>query len=229
MKIYTVILLLINLVSFGQDSTLFVGNSMIKYDKNHTLEILENILKNQSKKHYFTDKTSNGTSLYKHLTILPAHKKTFFGASFAFGTDQIEKAEVPAYIIKNRFDNVVFQETPMSVVDSAIFRKKTVPTFIKFDSLSVSHGTQVYWLEPYAAIYTHLNQNSKVNIDSVYQVSYTNFKKIISMYVKIVSFDISVLIQGCRLSGIKMIGIIKMNVITIHIFVNGLMRTVIRH
>jgi hypothetical protein len=110
MKIYTVILLLINLVSFGQDSTLFVGNSMIKYDKNHTLEILENILKNQSKKHYFTDKTSNGTSLYKHLTILPAHKKTFFGASFAFGTDQIEKAEVPAYILKTDLIMLYFKK-----------------------------------------------------------------------------------------------------------------------
>ena len=31
--------------SFSQDSTLFVGNSMVKYDKNHTLEILQRIIK----------------------------------------------------------------------------------------------------------------------------------------------------------------------------------------
>ena len=177
MKIFIIILLLINLVSYSQDSTLFVGNSMIKYDKNHTLEILEKILENQSKKHYFTDKASDGTSLYKHLTVLPTHKK-FGRNNYSYSTDQIEKAETPAYIIKNKFDNILFQETPMTVVNDAFFHKKTITAFTKLDSLAVLSGAQVFWLEPYASIYYHLNKNPKVNIDSVYQISHLNFEKL---------------------------------------------------
>ena len=43
--ILNLIVILNTINSFSQDSTLFVGNSMVKYDKNHTLEILQRIIK----------------------------------------------------------------------------------------------------------------------------------------------------------------------------------------
>ena len=170
----TLLLTLVNLSCFSQDSTLFVGNSMVKYRKNHTLEILDEILKAQPEVHVIDDVCKNGVSLRSHLITLPPHKENRFG-SVAFGTDVIEKAETPLYIINHNFNKVLFQETPMTVVDSSLFYKKRIHDFRKLDSLTKNHSNQIYWLEPYAAIYTHTDINPNVNLDSLYNVAYKSF------------------------------------------------------
>lgn len=170
----TLLLTLVNISCFCQDSTLFVGNSMVKYSKNHTLEILDVILKAQPEVHVIDDVCSNGASLRSHLTTLAPHKENIFG-SVAFGTDVIEKAETPLYIINHNFNKVLFQETPMTVVDSSLFYKKTIHDFRKLDSLTKNHSNQIYWLEPYATIYIHTDANPKVNLDSLYEVANKSF------------------------------------------------------
>ena len=155
--------------SFSQDSTLFVGNSMVKYDKNHTLEILDKMLNQQSVKHVIDDMAFNGCTLNKHVTTLPAHKENFFGSQH-WSTNKIELAQTPTYILRHHFDKVLFQEEPMRVVDSVKFLTRTKNDFYRLDSLTKLHADHIYWLEPYAAIYYYFDKNSKTNLDSLYAI-----------------------------------------------------------
>lgn len=189
MKRLTLIFLLIQQISYAQDSTLFIGNSMTKYHKNHTLELLSQILNNQKNKHYFTDKTFNGCDLFTHLTRLPAHKQNIWGTSISYTTSEIEKAETPKFIIENSFNNIVIQETPMSVIDSSLFHKKTIKSFSKLDSIALNHKIQVYWMEPYATIYS--DRSPKVSKDSIYQLTYESFQRLKKIDTNLINIPIA--------------------------------------
>lgn len=190
----TILLAFLSLIGFSQDSTLFVGNSMVKYRKNHTLEILDVILKAQPEVHVIDDVCSNGASLRSHLTTLAPHKENRFG-SVAFGTDVIEKAETPLYIINHNFNKVLFQETPMTVLDSVKFYNRTSKDFSLLDSLALLNSSQVYWLEPYAAIYSYFDKNSKVNLDSVYEISHTHFSYLKAIDTNLINIPIAYVVK----------------------------------
>jgi hypothetical protein len=159
---------------YCQDTTLFVGNSMVKYRKNHTLEILDEILKKQPTIHIIDDVCMNGVNLNHHLTNLPSYKTNYFGSAHLY-TDKIEKAETPLYIMNHKFNKILFQEKPMTIVDSSLFYKKAIHDFRKLDSLAKNYVNQIYWLEPYSAIYTHTDKNPNINLDSLYEVAYNNY------------------------------------------------------
>ncbi len=192
-----VLLLGLFFVSFtviSQDSTLFVGNSMVKYDKNQTLEILQRILNNQTKKNIIDDVACDGCSLHHHLITLPPFKENFFGSS-AWTTNKIELAATPSYIINHRFKKVVFQETPMTVVDSVRFIKNTKIDFYRLDSLTKYHSNQIYWLEPYAAIYLHSDKNSNINLDSLYNIVIQRFDNLKQLDSNLINIPIAFVVK----------------------------------
>ena len=196
MKKYILYLIvsLITTNSFSQDSTLFVGNSMVKYDKNHTLEILQRILNNQTKKNIIDDVACNGCSLNSHVRTLPPFKENFFGSSTST-TNKIELAATPSYIISNNFKKVLFQETPMRVLDSTKFFKKTLNDFYRLDSLTKNYSNQIYWLEPYAAIYSLSDNNSNINLDSLYNIIYQRFVNLKQIDSNLINVPIAYIVK----------------------------------
>ena len=196
MKIYNVItivlLLMFSKLGYGQDSTLFVGNSMVKYRKNHTLEFLNKILKAQSEIHYIEDVCHNGSSLYTHRVCLPQNKNVFNG-KLSFPSSIIDSAVTPKHIINNSFHKVLFQETPMTVVDSSLFYKKTIHDFYMLDSLTRLYSNQIYWLEPYAAIY--YNRKKHQDLDSLYKVIYSRYEKLKEFDANLINVPIAFILK----------------------------------